>query len=1128
MLQTVTIETRAAEAEHIGPLRPVGATAALIHRKVGALEGRPLLYVAQTARRAQDILVILKAFAPERDAAFLPPWDSLPGDGVGPSPAVMGRRMSVLRWLTDEAKRPPVLLTTAEALLRRVPPRSAWSGCHVELFAGDEIDPQALGRRLAEIGYVVDDRVDEPGEAAVRGRVVDIFPAAAPRPCRIEHENGRITAIRSYDPLTQLSVATSEHLIVDPASELIGAAASAAGREPDLVRHYGTLETLFDYLPDAVVLMEEGVDRRADSFFEQIAEESGERVRRGPDKTFLKPAEFSREIAARLDAVVEDKEDDEDAHVPRFVTSEAPLEAFAAHAGQALDAGLRVVFAAPTQPALQAWLRPAEKALGREATSVAGWDEVLSAKPGAFLSLIAPLAEGFRQGEILVVAARDVVGHRAGSASEGPSAALPSASTRFEFGDAVVHLDHGVGILEGLERLGDGTEAIRLRYADDATLLVPMSEISALWRYGSAAGIRLDRLKGEGWVKRRNEIMSGIKATADGLVALAAEKAERRCDALRPETRRFERFCARFSYELTRDQEAATEAILEDLASGRPMDRLVCGDVGFGKTEVALRAAAAAVFSGRQVAIVAPTTVLAQQHFRLFQKRFARLGVEVAQLSRLGGVAEAKRVKAGLADGSIHLVVGTHAVAAKGVSFHNLALVVIDEEQRFGTAHKAALRALGADAHVLAMTATPIPRTLQAGFVGLHELSVIATPPVLRQPIATRVAPFEDDMVREALLREKKRGGRSFVVCPRIEDIEPMAERLSRLVPDLSVATVHGQMPAEALDEAMLAFAGGEGDVLLATNIIESGLDVPGANTMIVWRPDRFGLGQLHQLRGRVGRGSRRGIAILATDPAKPLAETTEKRLRALEALNRLGAGFEISARDLDMRGAGELLGDEQAGHLQLIGLSLYRHFLEHALAVASGHEVSEDRVADLRLGVEGGIPADYIPEPEMRINLAARIAGARDTAALDLLVAEVEDRFGALPAELVLAFDLARLRCACRSLGIHRLDAGPKAVAASFDLARAETLSASADLSGEPDLRWSAHRLIDSSISRSGADPVAAALRLTETIERLARPAIAAKRGRKTAAAKTPARARTARGARQQATASGGAMSAV
>lgn len=347
-----------------------------------------------------------------------------------------------------------------------------------------------------------------------------------------------------------------------------------------------------------------------------------------------------------------------------------------------------------------------------------------------------------------------------------------------------------------------------------------------------------------------------------------------------------------------------------------------------------------------------------------------------------------------------------------------------------------------------------------------------------------------------------------------------MAKRLAELVPELSVATVHGRMPPETLDAAMLAFAGGEGDVLLATNIIESGLDVPGANTMIVWRPDRFGLGQLHQLRGRVGRGSRRGFAILATDPGKPLAETTQKRLRALEALNRLGAGFEISARDLDIRGAGDLLGEEQAGHLQLIGLSLYRHFLEHALVVAAEREVAEDRVADLRLGVEGSIPADYIPEPEMRINLASRLAGARDAAALDVLVAEVEDRFGACPAELTLAFDLARLRCTCRSLGIHRLDAGPKAVAASFDLARAEALSATIDLTGLPALRWSGNRLIDTSVGLGGDEPAAAAMRMVETLERLLRhrPAAKGRARRKPATASKQAAARPRAVARSEA----------
>jgi len=555
---------------------------------------------------------------------------------------------------------------------------------------------------------------------------------------------------------------------------------------------------------------------------------------------------------------------------------------------------------------------------------------------------------------------------------------------------------------------------------------------------------------------------------------------------LTPQHQAYERFAARFPFAETPDQGRAIADTLVDLASGRPMDRLVCGDVGFGKTEVALRAAAAAALAGKQVAIVAPTTVLVRQHLHTFRRRFAGLGVEVAGLSRLVSPAEAKRVKAGLADGGIQVVVGTHALAAKGVRFRDLGLVVIDEEQRFGAAHKAKLRDLAQGLHVLTLTATPIPRTLQAALVGLQDLSVIATPPTQRRPIRTFLTPFDPVTVREALVRERRRGGQSFVVCPRVEDIEPLGKRLSELVPELQVMAAHGKMPADEIDDAMVRFAEGEGDVLLATNIIESGLDVPRANTMLVWRADRFGLSQLHQLRGRVGRGRARGVAYLLTDPDQEIAPATAKRLQTLEALDRLGAGFAISARDLDLRGAGDLLGEEQAGHVKLIGLGLYQHLLERALRAARGEAV-EDWTPELNLGPGGLIPEDYVPEPEVRINLYARLARTETARDVDALRDEIEDRFGPPPDALDQLIALARLRTLCRGLGVARIDAGPKAIALTFRDGVAERLVAAGALEPFGDgLIWRDGRLIVSQPSETDAERQ----RLTtDLLERLADP---------------------------------------
>ncbi|KAB0677164.1 DEAD/DEAH box helicase [Aureimonas leprariae] len=1098
MLQSVTIENAEASAERLSPLRPVGAVAAAIARRLReeAGDGLPLLYVAETSRRMRDIAALVRLLGGEGRVAEFGPVDGLPGDGVPPGTAAMGGRMATLRWLLDKRKRPAAVIATAAALIRRVPPRAAWQKAHLEFRVGEPVDPEKVAADLTRLGYRLDLRVDEPGEAALRGRVVEIFPAAAPRPCRIEHEDGRIVAIRSFDPATQRSVAETCHLIVDPASEFLHPGRGKGEPSPEeagLAARYGRLETLFDYLPDgAATIIEAGVERRADTVFAAIEEaEAGVRKPTPAQRDHLGRKEWSRLVGSRLAAVVE--EGDEPAGVPRFAAEPDPFAALATFAAPLVERGFRIAVAGIGRNEVRRAARRAARTLDAPVDAVEDWAGVLAAPSGGVVAFEAAIAEGFvaRDDRVAVVTLRDLVGQRAG---RGPlAAAVPSGFARgddaFRIGDAVVHLDHGVARLEGLETVaaaGAGTvatEALRLRYAGDDTLLVPTAEIGALWRYGGPeTDVKLDRLKSGNWIAKRDAVVAAVSDTARRMVQFLAAKDEARAPELQPDRAAFERFCARFPFEMTADQSEATEAVLADLASGRPMDRLVCGDVGFGKTEVALRAAAAAAFAGAQVAVVAPTTVLAQQHFRLFTERFARAGVSVARLSRLADPAEIEAAKAGLADGSVRIVVGSHAVLAKDVSFAELGLVVIDEEQRFGAGQKGKLRALGEGVHVLAMTATPIPRTLQAGFVGLHEISVIATPPGRRRAVRTTVAPIEEDALRDALLAEKARGGRSYVVCPRIEDLEPMAARLRRLLPDLALAVLHGGMDADAMDDAMLAFATGEGDVLLATSIVESGLDVSNADTMVVWRADRFGLAQLHQLRGRIGRGSRRGFAFLLTDPeAEPTAEG-RRRLETLGRLSDLGAGFAIAARDLDLRGAGELLGEEQAGHLALIGLSFYRRLLERALAQARGQAAPEDWRTDLNLGFEGGVPADYVPEADLRIELVAALDRAEDELALDALGAEIADRFGPMPEAVAAGFALARLRLRCRDLAVRRLDAGPKAVAATLSKPAAAALRER--LKPRKSLRWRDDRLVLERPSGSAAERLAAAEALLELIE--------------------------------------------
>jgi transcription-repair coupling factor (superfamily II helicase) len=1068
MLQIVTTDTAEVPAEQVSPPSPLIAIAAALVQRIEQAAG-PIVYIAETSRRRSDLAALLRLMtAPERVAEFVA-LDGMPGDGIAASAEAMGRRMSTLRWLCNPDKRPAIVLATASAVLRRVPPRSIWEDIHLELRVGETIDLEALSQTFRKLAYHFDDLVDEPGEMALRGRVLEIFPPAAPRPCRIEHEDGRIVAIRSFDPATQRSVAESSHLIIDPASERVPAPTNAEAHDAisaqvHLQAHYGTLQTLLDYIPDAELVVEDAADRRATEVFVAIEEAASDAV----SADHLAPSEWSALVEGRLTADIRGSS----ARVPAFAQADDTFAAFADFAAPLLADGYRLVITGPDRAKLRSVAYKAARAAKIAVVTAEDWPSVRAADAGQLISLEAPIAEGFvgHAEKIAVVSLRDLLGQSDAWAPVADHDARMRADEVFQIGDAVIHMDHGIGILEGLETVDAGdeqTEALRLRYAHDETLLVPLAEIGALWRYGSGSSeVKLDRLKGKTWEKRRNALIAGVTSTAESMVARLRARESASAPVLKPDRAAFETFAARFPFELTVDQAQATAAVLADLRSGRPMNRLVCGDVGFGKTEVALRAAAAAVFSGRQVAVVAPTTVLAQQHFLLFQKRFARHGIGVVRLSRLADAAEMADAKAALADGTAEIVVGSHAVLADDVRFADLALVVIDEEQRFGARQKEKLHALAADIHVLTMTATPIPRTLQAGFVGLHDVSIVATPPSRRRPVRTLTGPFDDGQVREALAAEKARGGQSFVVCPRIEDLEPMAERLRELVPALSVTVLHGRMEAAELDDTMLAFSGGEGDVLLATSIIESGLDVAGANTMIIWRADRFGLAQLHQLRGRVGRGTRRGLAILTTDPEEPPTPGAIKRLETLSALNRLGAGFAIAARDLDLRGTGELFGDEQAGHMQLVGVTLYRRTLERALVVASGLTPPDDWRPLLNLGARTGIPIDYIPEADLRIELAILLERTDDAQALDALQSETADRFGPLPASLEESFHIARLRLECRSLGIRRLDAGAKAVAATFapDLAQQMARQIKAKKAGP--LRWSKNRLILESAS--------------------------------------------------------------
>lgn len=971
-----------------------------------------LLFLARDDSRGAAIARAAAEGAGERLVLFLPASDALPGDEAPSSPGVAGQRTATLRQLREAQSegRTVLLVTSGEAAGRLVAKPEVFGGKPPVLVPGDKIELAAFREQALGLGYVEDERVDEPGEVAVRGSVADLYPGDAECPVRIEVADDRIAALRSYDPLSQLTTHELERLEIGTVAEPSGAKGV----------------TILDHMPGAAVASDPGADRRRTTFLALAADTARRRPKRAmadicSDATWKEALE-GRKIVDLSTAIGEAP--------PRFVEGRSPERAFKRFAKEVMDAGERLCILGSARD-LRFIVPRIERAMKAEVRHADDWQGVAAAPEGSISCLCMSIPRGFRCGSIVGVAAADLIGSRA-EQDAGTSSATADvfAAPEIRPGDVVIHEDHGLGVVVGLTELpDDGGDAIVLRFAADARRLVPVADAGKLWRYGSdEEAVTLDKLDGSSWEKRRGEVMAAIAATARGLVALASERQEQSAPALEPDARRFEQLAGSFPFSETADQAKAITAIRSDLTSGRPMDRLVIGDVGFGKTEVALRAAAMAIFAGKQVALAAPTTVLARQHLETFRERFADLGVEVEMLSRLVSTADRKKVLAGLADGSIAMVVGTAAVAGKGVRYADLGLVIIDEEQRFGAKDKDKLRGLGAP-HALALTATPIPRTLQSALVGLQPMSVLATPPARRQPIRTVVGSFDGERLRTALLRERSRGGQSFVVVPRIEDMGGLEETLAKLVPELEVLKAHGKMPATEIDEAMVGFAAGEGDVLLATNIIEAGLDVPRANTMIVVHAERFGLAQLHQLRGRVGRGSRRGHILLMTGKDEDIAPRTLERLNTLAAFDRLGAGFAISARDLDLRGAGDLLGEEQTGHLKLIGIDLYQHLLGQALKQARGEAVDE-LPPELRLGIGARLPADWIPEEEVRLSLYLRLARLADAGALEGFEAELADRFGELPAEAEALLAQARIRLLAESAGVQRIDAGPAAIA--------------------------------------------------------------------------------------------------
>ena len=1061
--------------------------------------GAQAVFVAEDEPQARALAEAARLFAPELRLILFPAWDCLPYDRASPSARASADRLAALARLARPPRGPRLVVTTLAAAMQRTLTRARVAERTRRIEPGVRLDRDQLVALLAANGYARTDTVVEAGEFAVRGGLVDLFPAGERHPLRLDFFGDEVETLRRFDVATQRTIEGAPAFLLLPVSEVLldeasvtrfrqgwldafGAAAAGeplyaavsegrrlAGMEHWLPLFEARLATLFDWLgPKDVLVLDQAVPALADSRIAQLAEQYETRRAmaldlRGsyrplpPERLYLTASEWAAALAAAR-AHRASEFPVEGAGVvslgARPARDFAPERAAGSNVYDAVAAHLAAERAARRRTILACFSRGARERLAGLLADH-GVDHVVEAESwqaaqglaadGRVPMLVVPIERGFTLGRLGLLTEQDMLGERLARRrrSSHRADAFLAEMQAMQPGDLVVHADHGIGRFEGLTAIAAGGashDCVTLSYDGGDRLHVPVENIDVLTRYGAESeGVALDRLGGAGWQARKARMAERIKAIAGELLKTAAERASRAAEAHVPEPHLYAEFVNRFPYAETDDQLKAVEDVLGDLASGRPMDRLVCGDVGFGKTEVALRAAYAVAMSGRQVAVVCPTTLLARQHYAAFRERFQGLPVTVRPLSRLVPAAEARAVRDGLAQGTVDIVVGTHALLAKGLAFDRLGLVVVDEEQRFGVTHKERLKALKTDVHVLTLTATPIPRTLQMAMSGLRELSIIATPPVDRLAVRTYVMPWDPAVMREALLRERARGGQSFLVTPRIADMAELAAFLREAVPEVTVIAAHGQMPASELEDRMGAFYERRADVLLSTSIVESGIDIPTANTLIVHRADLFGLAQLYQLRGRVGRARARAYAYFTTPEGQALSEGARKRLHVLSSLDSLGAGFQLASHDLDIRGAGNLLGDEQSGHIREIGFELYQQMLEEAIQTAkaggTGAEPPPPQGFSPQIAIDAAIllPEDYVADLSLRLGLYKRLGAVETKAGLEAFAAELIDRFGPLPEPAANLITLTEIKLLLKRAGVAKLDAGPRGALVTF-----------------------------------------------------------------------------------------------
>lgn len=1058
---------------------------------------KQIVYIARDEERAQRLKDQLAFFKPYHKVLFFPAWDCLPFDRNSPHPDVLAQRLDTLTYLATSDD-PYVLITTIQAWLQKLPPRQEFIGKTMILKKGKEVPHEALLSFLVNNGYVRRETVREWGEFATRGGLIDIFPPGYKSPYRLDFFGSTLETLKPFDPLSQRTTGEEKSLELKPMGEVfltkdnierfrkayrehfglpdsedplytsLSDGRAYAGYEHWLPLFYEKLETLFDYLHDPLFCLDDHLSDARGAFVDQIQDHYQTRLdfnaleKKGrtyhplpPEGLYCMDEDWDKTIPESRKVIFSPFAGaDLKGHVvdakgkvsPSFADLRALKNGIFEKLKDVLEIhekkGDRVLLVGFSKGSAERLAHILEEHEFKILKRVESYAEFLN-KNVPSLAVI-EMGRGFEAPGLVVLTEEDVLGTRVGRSYKSKKRAdlFIQEVSSLQIGDFVVHREHGIGRYEGLKTLdvgGSPHDCLDLVYEGGDKIYVPVENLDVLSRYGASdTAASLDKLGGVAWQARKARVKKRLKEVADYLLKIAAKRKLSSADVFEKQEGLYEEFAARFPYPETDDQLKAIDDTLSDLRQGSPMDRLVCGDVGFGKTEIALRAAFVAAASGKQVALIVPTTLLARQHYLNFSQRFKDTGIEVALLSRLVKPKDAEKLKERLKKGEVQIIIGTHSLLAQSIEFHDLGLLIVDEEHHFGVAQKEKLKNLKAGIHVLTLTATPIPRTLQMSLAGVRDMSLITTPPLDRLAVRTFVLPFDAMVVREALLREQYRGGQSFYVCPRIADLDKVAERLRQFVPEVKFAVANGQMTPTVLENVMTDFYDGAFDVLLSTNIIESGIDVPRANTMIIHRSDLFGLAQLYQLRGRIGRSKSRGYAYLTYPAGQLLSKDAQRRLEVIQSLDTLGAGFSLASHDMDLRGAGNLVGEEQSGHIREVGVELYQHMLEEAVAAlkaeGQGEEyVPSDWTPQINLGISVLIPDTYVADLGLRLSLYKRLSDLITRDEIDEFAVELLDRFGPLPEEVKNLLEVIYLKSLARQANVDRVEVGPKGVVIGF-----------------------------------------------------------------------------------------------